>query len=70
MDRVDGAVIFPNTYLLDSDFSSEWLYVMFEQLGPGLSFWIFFLGDPSLLRAILLNSIADGYPNKEQAKTS
>ena len=31
----DKAIIFPNTYLLDSDLSSGQRYPMFEQLEPG-----------------------------------
>lgn len=67
---MDGAVVFPNTYPLDGDFSGELLYLMFEQLGPGLSFQIFFFWVIHLCQEPFYYSIADGYPYKEQAKTS
>ena len=41
--RLDSAVGFPNTYLLDKDLSSEQRYSTFKQLGPHIhvnsTFW-------------------------------
>ena len=38
---VDNAIGFPNTYLLDSDFSVGCRYPTFEQLGPRTIDWYF-----------------------------